>query len=65
MHILRYLIPGMQVKSCRLGLTDASQDSLASIHPYPARFIPDIPRELISSLGCVERYPTPKTWNIP
>ena len=31
---------------------NASQDSLASIHPYPARFIPDIPRELISALGC-------------
>lgn len=32
--------------------SSASPDSLASIHPYPARFIPDIPRELIASLGC-------------
>ena len=31
---------------------NTAQDALASIHPYPARFIPDIPRELISLLGC-------------
>lgn len=34
--------------------TTSSQDPLANIHPYPARFIPDIPRELISKLGCVK-----------
>lgn len=33
---------------------DATQDALSNIHPYPARFIPDIPRELISILGCEE-----------
>ena len=44
-----------------LGLRDvdwnfsgATQDALSNIHPYPARFIPDIPRELISALGCEE-----------
>lgn len=42
----------IKLKSIDWDFTDASQDSLASIHPYPARFIPDIPRELISALGC-------------
>lgn len=32
--------------------SDAVQDALSSIHPYPARFISDIPRELIKILGC-------------
>ena len=41
-----------RLKAVDWDFTDASQDSLASIHPYPARFIPDIPRELISGLGC-------------
>lgn len=31
---------------------EASQDALARIHPYPARFINDIPKHLIESLGC-------------
>jgi site-specific DNA-methyltransferase (cytosine-N4-specific) len=30
----------------------ASSDALASIHPYPARYINDIPRKLIDVLGC-------------
>lgn len=42
----------INLKSIDWDFTDASQDSLASIHPYPARFIPDIPRGLISALGC-------------
>lgn len=41
-----------RLKAVDWDFTDASQDSLASIHPYPARFIPDIARELISGLGC-------------
>lgn len=41
-----------RLKAVDWNFTNASQDSLASIHPYPARFIPDIPRELISALGC-------------
>lgn len=31
---------------------DAKQDALASIHPYPARFIPQIPEALLVSLDC-------------
>ena len=33
---------------------NAEQDALTNIHPYPARFIPDIPRTLITILGCDE-----------
>ena len=33
---------------------NATQDALSNIHPYPARFIPDIPRELIGILKCKE-----------
>ncbi|MCD8015675.1 MAG: RNA methyltransferase [Lachnospiraceae bacterium] len=29
-----------------------SMDTLESIHPYPARFIPEIPKALIKTLGC-------------
>ncbi len=32
--------------------SNAVQDTLSNIHPYPARFISDIPRELIRVLGC-------------
>ena len=32
--------------------SNAVQDALSGVHPYPARFIPDIPRELIRVLGC-------------
>lgn len=31
---------------------NAPQDSLANIHPYPARFINEIPRYLIETVGC-------------
>ena len=41
-----------KLKTVDWNFNNASKDSLASIHPYPARFIPDIPRELISALGC-------------
>lgn len=40
------------LKSIDWDFPDASPDFLANIHPYPARFIPDIPRELILALGC-------------
>ena len=41
-----------KLKAVDWNFTNVAQDSLASIHPYPARFIPDIPRELISAMGC-------------
>lgn len=41
-----------RLKAVDWNFTKVAQDSLASIHPYPARFIPDIPRELISAMGC-------------
>ena len=31
---------------------NAAQDSLANIHPYPARFINEIPKYLIEAVGC-------------
>lgn len=31
---------------------NASQDPLANIHPYPARFINEIPKYLIETIGC-------------
>lgn len=31
---------------------DAPADSLANIHPYPARFINEIPKHLIEEIGC-------------
>ena len=34
--------------------SDASVDSLANIHPYPARFINEIPKHLIEEIGCPE-----------
>lgn len=30
---------------------NAAQDSLANIHPYPARFINEIPKYLIETVG--------------
>lgn len=41
-----------ELKSVDWDFVDSSNDSLASIHPYPAKFIPNIPRELIRILGC-------------
>ena len=41
-----------KLKAVDWNFTNVAQDSLASIHPYPARFIPDIPRDLIPALGC-------------
>ncbi len=41
-----------KLKTIDWNFQDVSQDALASLHPYPARFIPDIPRGLISTLGC-------------
>ena len=32
--------------------TDAMSDSLSNIHPYPARFINEIPKQLIEKIGC-------------
>ena len=43
-----------KLKTIDWNFQDVSQDALANIHPYPARFIPDIPRELISALGCAK-----------
>ena len=31
---------------------NAKQDALANIHPYPARFINEIPKHLIETIGC-------------
>ncbi|MDY0282046.1 MAG: class I SAM-dependent methyltransferase, partial [Salinivirgaceae bacterium] len=42
----------IKLKSIDWNFTDASEDPLSNIHPYPARFIPNIPRELILALGC-------------
>ena len=43
-----------RLKSIDWNFPSSEQDSLANIHPYPARFINDIPRELIHFLGCKE-----------
>lgn len=41
-----------KLKEVEWDFKDCSTDDLASIHPYPARFIPEIPKMLIQSLEC-------------
>lgn len=43
-----------ELKNIDWNFLNVTQDALSNIHPYPARFIPDIPRALISVLGCEE-----------
>ena len=43
-----------ELKNIDWNFLNVTQDALSNIHPYPARFIPEIPRALISVLGCNE-----------
>lgn len=40
------------LKEIDWGFTNCRQDTISLIHPYPARFIEELPRQLIAALGC-------------
>lgn len=43
-----------QLKTIDWSFANYRQDAISTLHPYPARFIEELPRQLISHLGCPE-----------